>query len=213
MQQILNVKKTLVAGGLLLAVSNVASAASVPFVVSVTTLPDLVLTQVQALNYGVNMYVDALGVCTMDAGVPSDTIAHIVRTAPNATGTGFGTISGTGCVTGAADNLKPGIYKIAGLQAQPVSITIGGASSADFSFSPNGCIATYDGSTASADTCVAYTGAQSAVVKPLAATADVAGNVVAGELLFTVGGVVTIGATPLTANLAYSQSFPVDVIY
>jgi hypothetical protein len=213
MQQILNVRKTLIVGGLLLAMSNAADAASGSYAVTVTTLPDLVLTEIQPLNYGSNMYIDALGVCTMDAGTPTDTLAQIVRTSADSTGAGFGAIVGTGCVTSALDHTKPGIYKIKGLQGQTVNITIGGASDADFSFSPNGCIGTYDGSTTAADTCSAYTGAQSAVTKPLATTADVAGAAVAGELLFTVGGVVTVGSINLIASQAYSQSFPVDVIY
>lgn len=211
MQHILSVRKTLIASALLLGGAGLANAASESFNVTVTTLPDLVLTQVQALSFGTNVYIDAGGVCTMDADIPGDTATQTKR-AVAVTATGFGDLTGAGCVNGVGAG-TPGLYKIAGLQGQSVSISIGGVVGTDFSFTPAGCIATYDDGV-DGDLCTTYSGAISAQSYDLASTTDGGdAGVTAGELIFSVGGSITIGASDLTANLAYSESFPVDVVY
>jgi hypothetical protein len=130
----------------------------------------------------------------------------------------YGDLTGTGCVNGTGTG-TPGIYRISGIPGGSVRITISGVTGADFSFSPNsGCIVNYNGdNTADADTCTTFVPGVVANRALAAAAEDDAVPLgqasVAGQLMFTVGGTVTIGGADLTANQAYTENFPVTVIY
>jgi len=209
MQQILNVRKTLVAGSLLLAMSNVASAASEQFVVSVTTLDDVSILEVNALSYGTNVFIDAGGECTMEASAPGATVLQMDDASAAAN---YGDIAGTGCVD--TTGQQPGEFRVTGLGGQDVTITIGSTSGGDYTFAPVGAYAIHDGSTAG-DTLGTYTTAQAAagVTTPLASSSDVGLTVAANQLMFTVGGTITIGGTPLVADQLYNDTYPVTVVY
>ncbi len=215
------IKISLAIGALCLGAAGVANAASQSFDVTVTTLPDLSISEVTPLSYGTNVITTSGGTCTMDADAPGHAAGLQFSAGAGATAAAanFGDLTGTACVTGGVGT--PGKYRVSGgLAGATVKITIAGVSNADFTFSPNnGCIVTYSGTTADdADSCAAYAAPPSALSKKLAAAAEdqaaLSGGEasVAGELMFTVGGTITINQT-LTPNQAYSQTFPVTVVY
>lgn len=214
-------KISLAFGVLCLGASGIANAASATFDITATTLPDVVLSEITPLSYGTNMFVTAGGTCLMDAADPGATLASGMQYAgavADDAATSYGVLSGSGCVNGVG---IPGKYRIKGLAGSSVSITISGVNGADFNFAPNsGCIVTYEGGTV-LDTCnsfvpgIAQTGKKLALggAAEDAAAGQGTGVSVAGEIIFTVGGTVTIGGVDLTANQAYTQNFPVDVVY
>ena len=203
----------------LIVASGASYAATESFNVTVTTLPDVVLSQKQALSFGANMFVTAGGTCLMNATVPGEGTLMQYQDTGSAAAASFGALTGLGCVNGTA---TPGVYKIKGLGSTNVTITIDGVVGADFNFSPNsGCIVNFDNSAAAADSqdsCDAFVPGTPKTTKLPAATATEEGSgapgyVVEGELVFSVGGTVTIGGTDLTPNTAYTESFPVNVVY
>lgn len=214
-------KIALLLGAVCLGASGAANAASADFDITVTTIPDVTLTEVQALDYGTTMYVTAGGNCLMNASTPGNAPASLMQYTRQAlvVAANYGDLTGTGCVNGAG-NGTPGIYRITGIQGGSVRITISGVTGTDFSFSPNsGCIVNYNGTTVNdGDSCTTFVpGVQT--TRLLAATAEDDGTgatgqpSVAGQLMFTVGGTVTIGGTDLTPNQPYTENFPVTVIY
>ncbi len=217
-------KKTKIAlllGAMYLGASGAANAATANFNITVNTIPDVTLTEVQALDYGTTMFVTAGGTCLMNASIPGSAASgqmQYMRTTAVAA-SNYGNLTGSGCVNGTGTG-TPGIYRIAGITGGSVRITISGVTGADFSFSPNsGCIVSYSGNnTDDADSCTTFVPGTQTTRTLAAATEDDAtgGNgqaSVAGQLMFTVGGTVTIGGTDLTANQSYTQNFPVTVIY
>lgn len=210
-------KIALLLGAVCLGASGAANAATANFDISVTTIPDVTLTEVQALSYGTTMFVTAGGTCLMDASTPGDAATALMQYdgATDAPAS-YGTLSGSGCVNGSGGT--PGIYKIAGITAGTVRITISGVTGADFSFAPNsGCIVNY-GNSAAADSCDSFVPGVTKTESLAAATEDAGtgggvGTSTPGELVFTVGGTVTIGGTNLTANQPYTENFPVTVVY
>jgi hypothetical protein len=220
-------KLSLAISAICLGVAGGASAATGTFDITATTLPDVTLTEVTALDYGQSMFVTQGGVCVMNAATPGDqsgVMQYDDATVGGLVAANYGDISGTGCVDGTGTG-TPGVYKITGLPGGTVDITISGVNGTSFDFAPNsGCIVTFDGATAaeSGDTCAPFVpGVSSSKLIPVSQAAEqgtttVDGNIVAGELVFTVGGTVTIGGTDavdLTANQAYSENFTVDVTY
>jgi hypothetical protein len=216
-------KLACVIGALFLGASGASNAATGTFDITVTTLADVVLAQKQALSFGANLFTTAAGTCQMDATTPpSDTaLMQYEEDGTAVAGATFGDLSGTGCIVGAT--ATPGVYRISGTANSTVNITIGSlAPGGDFSFTPNtGCIVAYVNSsedgTGSDDTCTTFT-ADSATPRRLPTateeqTTGPVGVTVAGELVFSVGGTVTVGATPLTASTAYTANFPVTVVY
>jgi hypothetical protein len=182
------------------------------FPVTVTALPDVTLVEESQISFGTNMFIDANGTCVMDADVPGDVLMQLQRATAVTQATDYASISGSGCVDGGAGTTA-GLYTVQGLQGQTVNISIGGITSADFNFSPAGCIGTYEGA-ASGDTCPTYSGPQTAVAKPLAnTTEDSDANVTGGELRFSVGGTITIGTSDLNAGDPYDGDFTVTVVY
>jgi hypothetical protein len=216
-------KIALLLGAVCLGASGAANAATADFDITVTTIPDVTLTEVQALDFGTTMYVTAGGNCLMNAATPGNAVAGQMQYTRQAgsvvAATNYGDLTGTGCVNGTG-NGTPGIYRISGIPGGSVRITISGVTGADFSFAPNsGCIVNYSGDdTDDGDECSTFVpGVQT--TRLLAATTEddstaPAGQPsVPGQLMFTVGGTVTIGGVDLTPNQAYTENFPVTVIY
>ncbi|MCP4321442.1 MAG: hypothetical protein GY951_18530 [Psychromonas sp.] len=215
-------KIALVLGSLFLGVSGNTIAASETFTVTVQTIPDVVLTEITKLSYGSTMFVTQGQSCLMNASTPGDLIADQMQYDDvGAVAKAFyGDLTGTGCVNGTGTG-TPGVYRIKGIASNTVNITISGINGTDFDFSPNsGCIVTYD-NTAGADSCDAFVpGISTPKLLAHATTEDVGTAAsdpsVPGEIIFTVGGTVTIGGTAavdLTPNQAYTATFPVNVIY
>lgn len=218
-------KIALAIGALLLGASSASNAVTLDFPITAKTIPDVTISQVTPLSYGSSMFVTVGNSCLMQATVPGE--AALMQYHDNTTGlaaSAYGDIAGTGCVDGTGTG-TPGIYKISGLASTQVSITISGFSGTSFDFAPNsGCIVTYDnGASAvtSGDTCDAFvpgvlTTKQTAAAANEEGTTTPAGTTVPGEIVFTVGGTVTIGGTDavdLTPAFAYSEDFTVDVVY
>lgn len=205
----------------LVGASGAAHAATADFTITVNTIPDVVLTQVRALAYGTRMFVTAGGTCLMNAATPGDAATALMQY-DDATlaAANYGALSGTGCVNGAAGSGTPGLYRIAGLAGSSVTVTITGVTGADFAFAPNsGCIVNYDG-TVAADTCDAFVpGVPIARRLALANAAESpvtgggVGVTTAGQLMFTVGGTVTVGGVDLNPNQAYTENFTVVAVY
>ncbi|MFT5760095.1 MAG: hypothetical protein ACI9LM_004879 [Alteromonadaceae bacterium] len=214
-------KVALIIGALLLGASGASYAATESFPIIVSTLSDVEITAEKNLTYGANMFINGGASCIMNAATPADAVGASVNgtVAMQYTATAkvdeanYGDLSGLGCVNG-ANKGTPGVYKIAGIGGISVNIKISGVSTADFSFNPNsGCIVTYDGTTAGADSCAGFVPNAFAASIPLPATATLDAGAQNGELLFTVGGTITIGATDLTPNTPYTADFPVEVVY
>ncbi|NRD71815.1 hypothetical protein HQQ94_00800 [Shewanella sp. VB17] len=212
----------LVLGALFLGISSNAIAATGSFNITVQTVPDVVLSTVTPLTYGANMFVTQGGTCFMDATTPGDALADLMQyDGATVAKANYGDLTGAGCVNGLGTG-TPGVYKITGISSNTVNITISAISGADFDFAPNsGCIVTYENG-AVADTCDAFVpGVSAAKLLPLDNVSESpvtggTGVTVAGELVFTVGGTVTVGGTnavDLTAGTSYTQNFPVNVIY
>ena len=220
-------KIALVLGVLFLGASGASNAVSTSFPITAKTIPDVTIVQVTPLSYGSNMFVTTGNSCLMQATVPGDVsgVMQYDDTAGVVAAAAYGDIAGTGCVDGTGTG-TPGVYKISGLAATQVSITISGFSGTSFDFAPNsGCIVTYDNGTGAAnsgDTCVAFVPGVLATKNTAGptvteeSTAVAPGVTVAGDIIFTVGGTVTIGGTAavdLTPAFAYSEDFTVDVVY
>lgn len=213
-------KIALLVGAVCLGASGAANAATANFDITVNTIPDVTLSEVQALDYGTTMFVTAGGTCQMNATTPGNQSSGMqYQTSAAVNAANYGDLSGTGCVNGSGTG-TPGIYKITGISGGTVRITISGITGTDFTFAPNsGCIVLYDGTTA-VDSCTSFVpGTQTSrrlsagPASEDTATTPAGEASVAGELVFTVGGTVTIGGVDLTANQAYTENFPVTVIY
>lgn len=197
--------------------ASVANGASLSADITASTLPDVTLVEVQPLNFGTTMYVTANGTCTMNASIPGESAQMQYEDDGGATATNFGKLSGTGCINSTG---TPGIYRIEGAAGINVTITINGLSpGTDFAFTPAGCIVTYNGAgggVSSGDTCDSFVvGANISKLLPgnSEESAGGPGHTQAGELVFTIGGTVTIGGTDLTADQGYNGDFTVDVTY
>lgn len=216
-------KIALVLGALFLGMSGNTIAATGSFDITVTAIPDVTLSTVTPLTYGASMFVTLGGTCLMDASTPGDAAVDLMQyddaTLAKAN---YGDLSGAGCVNGTATG-TPGVYKIAGIAGNTVNVTISGVNGADFDFAPNsGCIVTYENGVV-ADTCDPFVpGASAPKLLPLAnagespVTGGGVGVTVLGELVFTVGGTITVGGTngvDLAPGASFTENFPVDVIY
>jgi hypothetical protein len=220
-------KIALVLGALFLGASGNTIAATGSFDITVKAIPDVVLSTVTPLSYGATMFVTTGGTCSMNASVPGDALADKMQyDGATVAKANYGDLTGAGCVNGtmAAGNPgTPGVYKIKGIAGNTVNITISGISGSDFDFAPNsGCIVTYENGT-TADTCDAFVpGSSASKSLPLANATEspVTGGTgttgLGGELVFTVGGTITVGGTnavDLIPGSNYTQNFPVNVIY
>lgn len=211
--QLKKAKQALAVGAVILGTSSTAFSASESFDLTVTTLPDVAITELQALDFGSNMYVGAGLSCFMDAATPGDgnngTTADMNYEAGGVAPSKFGELSGTGCVAAAV--ASPGIYELSGLTGLDVDVTVTGVTGTDFTFYPNsGCIENYDGG-AAGDTCESFIPGAAETVT-LADTGD-DGNAADGIAIMTVGGTITIGGADLTANTAYTENFTIEVTY
>ena len=212
-------KIALILGAAYLGASATAYAASQSFDITATTVPDVSLTEVTPLDFGTTMFVTAGGTCLMQAASPGSNLA--VMQWPNNTGVAaanYGDLSGSGCVNGTGTG-TPGVYKVSGVDGTAVKITITGFTGTDFNFSPNsGCIVTYNGdNTDDADTCASFIpGVQQTVNLAATGETDTSGSTnsaIAGEVVFTVGGTVTVGGVDLSPNTSYAEAFSVNVVY
>jgi hypothetical protein len=212
-----NTKIALIIGALFLGASGASNADTQSFDVSVTTVADVSVTEVETVDFGANIYPAGGTTCSMIASTLTaitDAKLQIVRGAAVASMTNYGDLSGAGCINGVGTTLgtQPGEYVLSGTTGTDITILVTSVDAGDFTFTPAGFVSSYDGSTTAGDLAVAIS-AGSAVTQSLAASADVAGTVVDGELVMVLGGTLAIVNT-LTSDFAYTTTtFPLNVIY
>lgn len=198
---------------LALSTSSFVRAATASFDVSITTIADLTITELQGLDFGSQIFITAGGICTMDAATPGTTNVDYAPDAAEAA-SNFGLLSGAGCIS---STQTPGIYEVTGVSGQAVSITVNSVTGTNFNFNPSsGCITLYDNAD-DGDSCNTFTPG-TAFSGQLAGASDTATGgfgpaPTAGRLYIVVGGQITIGATDLTANTAYTEQFTIDAVY
>lgn len=208
-------KIALVIGALLLGTSGASNAATGTFNITVNTIADVVLTEETPLDYGTNIFTTA-GTCVMSAVTPGHNDMQI-DSAGTAAATAYGDLSGGGCVNGAALG-TPGLYKISGTGGATVNITLNGITATDFTFTPDSNAFASYGATGAAGTVADDTLGALSTVAPTAvrtpdATEAAQPEVTVGEVLFTLGGTLTV-LNPLTALTTYNaETFVVSVVY
>jgi hypothetical protein len=196
------------------------SATADTFTATVTTIDDVSITEIQPLDFGTNVYT-TVGKCTMDGDGPTLTEMVFNRDNDNSSGN-FGNISGTSCVTAAAQG---GIWEVTGSVGADINllITTIPQASADYTFTPdNGCYVSYTGNdNTDSDTCAAISPGTvyNAKLAAAAGTEDDSAGVNAGVsvgaggfMRFAMGGDIDI-INPLTAETSYDLTFQVDVTY
>ncbi|AEP30360.1 hypothetical protein [Brumicola nitratireducens] len=180
-----------------------------PFQAQVSTLDDVSILTVTALDFGENITTTASGECTMDADQPANTD---VLTDANVTATTYGVLTGTNCVGGGAAIGTPGVYSVTGIGGLDVNLTVTTLTqSDDFTFAPQGCGVVHDNAGTDGDVCNAYT--LGAPLTMTLANATDNGASSANLAHFTVGGTITVGATGLSSDTNYPVTFNVDVVY
>lgn len=195
-------------------------AALTNYTFGMTTVPDVALVPVTALNFGGKLALTAGTTCSMlvDADLankPGDVTAKIAN-AGIADGANYGELAGVGCGN-AGTKGTVGVYKITGAAGVEVDITLTPQlAGTNFNFTPSGVAANYEGNS-DGDTLVVLSGVAATAVR-LAASGDVSGNVggagvpAAGESLILLGGLVQVTNT-LLAGANYQETFGLDVVY
>jgi hypothetical protein len=228
MQPILKTKKTLIASALALGVTNVW-AGTANFTIAASTIPDVTVTQDQALSFGTAMRVTTGLTCTLDAAIPGegtlnyDSNGDATLDGDDAT---FGALTGTGCINGTGNGSQAGLYTITGTGGSTVAITLAPLVETEFTFTPgNGCVPTYDGNNGTADAtgdpCTALgNGTTTSLLIPDATTeqhttAPGGTASIVNSLKFSLGGqiAVTNGGADLDPATLYSAQFDVTVVY
>jgi hypothetical protein len=230
-------KLALKIGAVILGAAIASSVSADPFTATITTIDDVTITEVNALTFGSNVFTAASTSCTMltsggAAGVnePGATLMQYDTTADQLQGSEYGALTGDGCVNapGSDTAVTPGVWAITGATGGTVNILVSQVAQVggDFTFAPSGgCYVEYDGNTVNdQDRCVTLLPG-TVYTTPLSLGAgddDVGGGgagafegtiASAGVLRFTLGGVISIGATGLTAETDYDLAFQVDVTY
>jgi len=187
-------------GSLLTVAAMSAQAKTASFNVGFVTLADLDIVQTQALTFGQNLIGLTGTTCTMtvaNSGTTANgTAALVIQDHDDS-------LSGAGCLTVAAGvNNLMGVYSITGASGQAFNVTIASASNADFDFAPTGLVFTGDASTNTGVTVFANT--------PQSATLRAGGS---NDAYLTVAGTISVGATDLSPNTPYSQTFDITATY
>jgi hypothetical protein len=204
-------------GVLCLGVSGTSNAVQGSFPITASTLADVGLVQNSPISFGTNVFTTA-GNCVLIGNDPSNADLQVD---PVISGTDTnGTLSGTGCVGGAALGTA-GQFTVTGISGADITVSMGSIPDTDnaglWSFIPNRSVASGYGNatpTDSDDTFAAISSAAPVTLR-LAATGDedaLVGTVVDQELVIFLGGTLSV-LQPLTANQAYTGSFDLTVTY
>lgn len=210
-----NTKKiALVIGALFLGASAASNAATTSMNLTVNTISDVSINEVTGLDFGTFITTTALGVCTMDADLPSPaTVFSDGIPGTTMTGVGYGVLTGANCVGTGVTVATPGVYSISGAPGLSVNVAYKSeVQVGDYTFIPQGCAVNNDKLATTTDSCDPVLGDGAAVLVDIADVLDGA-PAVAGFTHFTVGGALTVGATPLASDLDQNVTFLVDVIY
>jgi hypothetical protein len=190
-----------------------------------TTVPEITVTQDQAMNFGTGMLGGTGLTCIMEVGTASTTAAvgtayagsvimKLRQASTLAQGTDYGDITGTGCSGTANATGTPGIYRITGVPAGEVNVAPQQIVGTSFQFDPVGCVGNYDSGT-DGDSCDLVDGTGSVPVN-IADSDDTIGGTgglpTSGVTLLALGGTITQIDTFLTAT-TYTESFTINVTY
>jgi hypothetical protein len=168
--------------------------------VGFVTVVDIIFSTESGLSFGQNVVGTAGTSCTM----LTSTLAGATVTAAAASGTIEDSISGTGCLTQAANggaNNFSGVYGMVGQFNQAFSITVASSTDGDFSFTPTAVV------------CDVATGCDAGGTNVFADTTELSAFDAAGLAMVVVAGTITIGAADLTPNTPYSQTFDITATY
>lgn len=203
-------------------------AATANYSVGFTTVPDITITQVQAMSFGSFLGLTNGATCTMtvtDSGTaatyPGDSVLRVARAVPAGPGADVAKLTSCGSAPATATGTV-GIYEIQGIAGGSVVVTVGNVTGGtDFNYTAGGCVATFDGA-GDGDSCLALTGGTptGAGLVKLASAADTVGNTggansgnpTPGAARIAVGGTITATATH-TAGQTLTQSFAITVTY
>lgn len=200
------------------------TAATASYSVGFTTVPDIGITQVQAMSFGSVLELSSGSTCAMaisdhaGANYVGDTIMKLASTGVEATSATAAVLSGTGCDAVSGTNKGTiGVYEIQGIAGGTVNVTVSNITGGtNFNYTASGCVGNYNNA-GNGDTCIAITGgtAQAAVI---ASAGDTVGNTSPagipspGATRLALAGSITSTRT-LTAGQTVTESFLVTVTY
>lgn len=199
-----------------------AQALDNPYTFGFTTVPDVSLAPITALDFGGKVALTGGTTCTLNiaasaGNAPGNVSAKKADAGATADGTNFSELQGAGCGVAALTKGTVGVYEISGAAGVEVDITLTSQlAGTNFNFVPAGVAIDYDNAS-DGDTLTDIPAGVATAVQ-LASNADVTGNSgspgvpVAGKSLLFVGGQVQV-TTTLLAGQTYQETFGLDVVY
>jgi hypothetical protein len=203
-------------------VSLNAQALDNPYTFGFSTVPDVELDPVTALNFGGKVALTGGTTCTLNVdgsagNEPGNVTGKLADGSTTPDGANYSELQGAGCGVTAGTKGTAGVYKITGAAGVEVDITLtsqlGGT---NFNFVPKGVAINYDG-VSDGDTITDIAAGTATSVK-LAAAGDITGNSgtpgvpISGQSLLFVGGQVQVTQT-LLAGGTYQETFDIEVVY
>jgi hypothetical protein len=190
---------------LLLPLANVVIAKTEPFSVGFTTLPEIGINLVTAMDFGAVLKLGSTATCQMLANATNTLGTASVEKAGTSALNGLAaSLAGT-CAGGDAGTL--GVYEVTGLAGNAVTIILTGETNTDIQFEPAGYTWNFNGGAyLTLDDSVTGVGMQ------LAAGSDGTANVTPGLSRLILGGTIT-NQRALTAGETVSANFDISVNY
>jgi hypothetical protein len=207
--------KVLLTAGLVFSMQSQAT--DVDLGLNFTTIADVSITQVTALDMGTDLAVASSSACSMAVNnataKPSEVAGQIANTGA-AEDAGYAALTGN-CDTSVKGT--PGVYRITGAPGLDVAITLNFLNGTDITFSPIGVASDYDNAgTNNGDGFTDITTGGGEDVRFANANDEsfrtVGGFPTAGEVMLFVGGTVTAKNTLNTAQ-TYTEQFVIDANY
>jgi hypothetical protein len=203
--------------------STTVQAATASYAVGFTTVPDVSIVQLVAMDFGTGLLLSAGATCTMTNGTTEGSADFIGNTAmrlADATATlapagSNAVLSGTACTGGGSGTV--GLYEVSGAAGALVQVSVNSITGGtNFNFTPAGCISSYDGNS-DGDTCATITPKTDVQVQTAAAADQLTntgtpGAPAVGKTYIAVGGDLIVSTT-LSAGTTYTEQFTIDVTY
>jgi hypothetical protein len=193
-----------------------------PYTFGFSTVPDVELDPVTALNFGGKVALTGGTTCTLNLSAtagnePGNVTGKLSDGNTTPDGANYSELQGAGCGVTAGTKGTTGVYRITGAAGVEVDITLTSQlAGTNFNFVPAGVAINYDG--ASDGDTITDIAAGSATSVKLAASGDITGNTgtpgvpIAGQSLLFVGGQVQVTQT-LLAGQTYQETFDIEVVY
>lgn len=199
------------------------SAKTENYSVGFSTVPDITITQNQAMDFGSGLFLASGSACDMNVtdhsgtGYAGDVVMGLSRTADEAADPAYSILGGaaTDCVDAGTATGTPGLYEIVAVPGGQVKVTVNDVTAGTaFNFVATGCVGDYDGA-GDGDDCTDVSAGL--VTVQVADAGDTVGNnglglPVPGKTFIAVGGTITSQANQ-TANALLTESFTIDVTY